>query len=218
MGFRKKTEPFPGRGPDTHRWDIIWLDCCVAAINKTQSRIPRPTREVGICPSPWGSPPSQVARVFPAQYTEEVAQHVEGSIIVGQITLSLSALHNDRALRHISPAACPPGAHPSPSSTPKRWVSEGRDRSVTLFLDDKKLCCRKWHNLKWWFKPAQYTWRESRQYINKTLDISSAQADFVLHMWGQKSPALSLLQQDPHDFHAILTHSVVCSSTHLNCH
>lgn len=184
-GAQEENRTVPGKGA----WHtemghhLAWLLCC--CYQQDPAKDSQTHQRGGICPSPWGSPPSQVARVFPAQYTEEVAQHTEGSIMGGEITLS--ALHNDRALRHISPAACPPGAHPSPSSKLKRWVSAGRDRSITLFLDDKKLCGRKWHNLKWCFKPAQYTWRESRQYINKTMDISSAQADFILHMWGEKS-------------------------------
>lgn len=81
MGFRKKTKQFQGRGSDTQRWNIIWLDYWVATINKTQPRVPRATREQEDLSQSLGilsEPSSKRMLVFPAQHTEGVAQHTEG--------------------------------------------------------------------------------------------------------------------------------------------
>lgn len=222
MGFRKKTKQFQGRGSDTQRWNIIWLDYWVATINKTQPRVPRATREQEDLSQSLGilsEPSSKRMLVFPAQHTEGVAQHTEGQHCGGSDHPVPVCTYTTTEPWGTNPQQSAHQEHDHHPPVNQRDEGSGRDRNVTQFLDSKKPCCRKAHKLKWWFKPAQYTWRESRQYINKTtLDISRAQVDFVLHIGGEKSSALPLLQQNPCDFHAIVTHSIVCSSTYLNCH
>lgn len=77
-------------------------------------------------------------------------------------------LHNDRALRNIPPVARSPGACPSLSSEPKRRLqggTEGTHCSWTV----RSPAVGNGTILGGGLKADQYTWRESRQHINKPM-------------------------------------------------
>lgn len=129
MGFRKKTKQFQGRGSDTQRWNIIWLDYWVATINNT----PGPPESRRICPSPWASSLSQAARgcwcSLPS-IQREWHNTLRDSIVVGQIILFLSAPTQQQ-----SPEAQIPNSLPTRNMTiTLQWTKEMRAQGGTETL------------------------------------------------------------------------------------
>ena len=160
-------------------WDIIRLGYWVAAMYETQPSVPSSTREVGICPSPWAPPLSCAARACwsspPGTQRKWCTRHWGTALwwVRSSCPTTCLHLHNDRALRHISPAASPPGPRPSLSSEPKRWLQGGTDK-VHCSRTARSPAVGNGTTSSGGLKPAQYTWRESRQYIDKTtLDKAS---------------------------------------------
>lgn len=153
---------------------LVWLLGCCYQRDPAKCPIPRSSREVGICPSPWGPPLSHAAMgcwsSLPSTQRKRCTMHW-GTAALWWVRSSRPTtclhLHNDRALRHISPAACQPGARLSVSSEPKRWLRRGAEE-VRCSQAARSPTVGNGTISSGGLKPAQYTWR-SRKYITKTI-------------------------------------------------
>lgn len=166
VGLWRSGKLFQGRGPGTLRWDITWawlLCCCYQQDPAKGPQAHQRGRDLSQCLGIPSEPSTNGVLVFPAQYTGEVSQHTERQHYGGSnhpIPVCTYTMTEPWGTYPQKPVQQEHIRHP-----PVNWRDErvqGRQKHYTVLGQ----CSRKWHNLKWWLKPAQ--WRESRQYITKS--------------------------------------------------
>lgn len=199
-GVQEENKTVPGKGawhPETEH-HLAWL-LLLLPIRPSQGSHQRGGDLFQALGMP-SEPSSMGGLLFPAQYTEEVAQHTEGqhyggwnhpipvcTYTVTQIPNSLSSRNTSITLQWTQEMSECKGTETLPCSWTTINPAAGNGTISSGGLNSIHLK------------------RKQTIHHKITLDISSAQADFVFLIWGEeKSSALPLLQQNPCDLHAIL--------------
>lgn len=125
----------------------------------------RPRQRFPDPPERWGSAPVPGDNLWAVQQRDAGLPHPARR---GSGAPCTEEHHYGGSNHHVPPVVCtytmtePWGVFPSSQSTRSMsitllWYKEmatGRYRKGTLFSENEKLCCRKWHNPKWWFKTS----------------------------------------------------------------
>lgn len=217
---------------------LAWLLGCCYQRDPAKCPIPRSSREVGSAPAP-GDPlwamqqqgaglPCPARRGSAAPCAEE-QQHYGGSdhrVPPLVCTYTMTEPWGIFPQQPVNPAhvyQSPVNQRDGCGEVRKRYAVLSQREALLWEMAQSQVVV--WNQLNtpeeaentslkpYWTRPAQWRFPDCSDW-----SITSAQANLTLHIWEEKSSALPLLQQNPCDFHAILTCSIVCSSMHLNCH